>query len=95
MAEPIDFEVCVRSGQLPWECGLAACDNGCTTETAYYVPASLLASLEGELRAAFAPIGGLPLNAEGKWEYGDLERIVIAVAAITHSIRDTLEGESE
>lgn len=37
---PIEFEICERSGQVPWECGLNACDNGCTTRTVEFVPLS-------------------------------------------------------
>ena len=29
--------VCTRSGQVPHECGLAACDNGCETEDLTFV----------------------------------------------------------
>lgn len=47
---PVEFEVCERSGNLPWECGLAACENGCTTKTVEFVP---LATHRGAvLRAA-------------------------------------------
>jgi hypothetical protein len=42
--EPVEFEVCVQSGEVSWECGLAACDNGCTTRTVQFVP---LATYQG------------------------------------------------
>ncbi len=32
-AHVVLLTVCEQSGQLPHECGLAACDNGCSTQT--------------------------------------------------------------
>ena len=33
----VTLTVCARSGQLPHECGLVACDNGCETEDLEFV----------------------------------------------------------
>jgi hypothetical protein len=46
----VAFEVCVRSGQLPWDCGLSACENGCTTKTVEFVPVSQHAGAVEALR---------------------------------------------
>jgi hypothetical protein len=54
--------------------------------------ATELAGEVGRLRRglseAFTPIGGVPIDLEGEWEYGDLERIVVAVAALAEGSRD-------
>jgi len=47
----IEFEVCQHSGQLPWDCGLSACENGCATKTVEFVPLATYRGAVGLLDA--------------------------------------------
>lgn len=67
----VEFEVCERSGQLPWECGLAACENGCATKTVAFVPLTTHTEAVEALGEIHAVLGA------GAWDiYPEVRRAV-------------------